>query len=45
MRGRGWRGVFKLRAGAYRVLFTVSRERRIVSVHRVGHRRNIYRTR
>ena len=42
LRGRAWRGVFKLRAGAYRVLYTVSRERRKLSVHRVGHRRDIY---
>ena len=45
LRGRTWRGVFKLRAGAYRVLYTVSRERRILSVHRVGHRKDIYRVR
>ena len=40
-----WRGVFKLRAGAWRIFYTVKREQRILSVHRVGHRRDIYKAR
>ena len=40
-----WQGVFRLRAGAYRVFYTVKREQRVLSVHRVGHRRNIYKAR
>jgi mRNA interferase RelE/StbE len=42
LRGQTWRGVFRLRAGAYRVLYTVNREHRKLSIHRVGHRRDIY---
>lgn len=45
LRGKEWRGVFKLRAGSYRVLYTVSRAQRTLSVHRVGHRKAIYKAR
>lgn len=43
--GGPWRGVFKLRAGAHRVLYTAKREQRVLNVHRIGHRREIYRAR
>lgn len=45
LRGAAWRGVFKLRAGAYRALYTVSRGQRMLSVHRIGHRKDIYKAR
>ncbi|HEY75784.1 MAG TPA: type II toxin-antitoxin system RelE/ParE family toxin [Thermoflexia bacterium] len=38
-----WRGVYKLRVGPYRVLYTVDRENRRITVHLVGHRRDVYR--
>ncbi len=41
--GKEWRGVFKLRVGAYRVLYTVKKSRRVLTVLMVGHRRDIYR--
>lgn len=38
-----WQGVFKLRVGDYRVLYTVSNEEpRLVTVHFVRHRREVY---
>lgn len=36
-------GLFKLRIGDYRVIYELVSERRILVVHRVGHRREIYR--
>lgn len=35
-------GLFKLRVGDYRVLYSYSEETEIVTVHRIGHRREIY---
>ena len=43
LKGKQWRGVFKLRAGDYRILYTVDSRRRLLTVHIVGHRRDIYR--
>ncbi len=37
------KGLFKLRVGSYRVLYTVSRTDRVITIHLVGHRRDIYR--
>ena len=36
------KGLFKLRVGSYRVLYSFDRERKIIYVHLVGHRREIY---
>jgi len=35
--------MFKLRVGDYRVIYSVDREKRIITVHLVGHRSEIYR--
>jgi mRNA interferase RelE/StbE len=35
-------GLFKLRIGDYRVLYTSSETTEIITVHRVGHRSEIY---
>ncbi len=43
LRGRQWRGVLKLRVGDYRVLYTVGRRPRLLAIHLIGHRREIYR--
>ena len=41
-----WRGVFKLRVGDYRVLYTFSRaEPPTITVHLIKHRREVYKTR
>ena len=45
LQGRTWRGVFKLRVSAYRVFYTVNHEQRILSLHRIGHRKDIYKVR
>ncbi len=33
---------FKLRVGAYRVIYSLQRDMRLIVVHLVGHRREIY---
>lgn len=38
------KGLFKLRVGNYRVFYSFNRERRIITVHLVGHRREIYKS-
>ena len=43
LRGKQWRGVLKLRVGDYRVLYTASLRLRLITIHLVGHRREIYR--
>ncbi len=43
LKGTQWRGVLKLRVGDYRVLYTANRRQRLVTIHIVGHRREIYR--
>jgi len=40
-----WEGVFKLRVGSYRVVYTVSQKDHLITVHLVGHRRDIYKVR
>jgi mRNA interferase RelE/StbE len=35
-------GLFKLRVGDYRVLYTFSETTEILTVHRIGHRSEIY---
>ena len=37
-----WQGVFKLRVGDYRVLYTCDREKQKITVHFVRHRREVY---
>ena len=36
------KGLFKLRVGSYRVFYSFDREERIITVHLMGHRREIY---
>ncbi|MBD2778688.1 type II toxin-antitoxin system RelE family toxin [Iningainema tapete] len=35
--------LYKLRVGDYRVLYSFSTEKKIITVHQIGHRRDIYR--
>ena len=39
-----WQGVFKLRVGDYRVLYTFDRTQQKVVVHFVRHRREVYKS-
>ena len=39
-----WKGVFKLRIGDYRALYTVVRTERRITVHLIKHRREVYKT-
>ena len=36
------KGLFKLRIGDYRVIYSVVHKERLIIIHLVGHRRNIY---
>ena len=36
-------GLYKLREGDYRIIYQVLRTKRMIVVHRIGHRRDIYR--
>jgi len=38
-------GLFKLRVGAYRVIYSFDRDERRIVIHLVGHRDQIYRSR
>ncbi len=40
--GRQWKDLFKFRAGDYRILYTVNRAKKLISIHLIGHRREIY---
>ncbi|MCI5224769.1 MAG: type II toxin-antitoxin system RelE/ParE family toxin [Candidatus Electrothrix sp. AR4] len=37
-----WSGVYKLRVGDYRVLYTFSKEKESITIHFVRHRREVY---
>ncbi|MCL4395438.1 MAG: type II toxin-antitoxin system RelE/ParE family toxin [Chloroflexi bacterium] len=37
-----FKGLFKLRIGDYRVIYSIVRGQRIIAIHFIGHRRNIY---
>jgi len=37
-----WRGLYKLRVGSYRVIYNVDRTAKVITVHLIGHRREIY---
>ena len=36
------KGLFKLRIGSYRALYNVNKKESIITVHLIGHRKNIY---
>jgi mRNA interferase RelE/StbE len=38
-------GLYKLRAGDYRVLYEILHEEQIIVIHQIGHRREVYRRR
>jgi len=40
----GWKDLYKLRVGDYRVLYTFRAERKVILIHLVGHRREIYKS-
>ena len=40
-----WKGLFKLRVGSYRLVYTVRQKDQLITVHLVGHRRDIYKVR
>ena len=40
-----WKGLFKLRIGSYRAIYTVNWAERRLVVHLIRHRREVYKTR
>ena len=39
-----WKGVYKLRVGDYRVLYTIDRQAQSLVIHLIGHRSEIYKS-
>jgi mRNA interferase RelE/StbE len=37
-----FRGLYKLRAGSYRIIYAVNKEQLLITVHLIGHRRDLY---
>jgi mRNA interferase RelE/StbE len=37
------RGLFKLRVGDYRIIYSANAEKRLLTIHLIGHRMDIYR--
>ncbi|MDQ1637022.1 MAG: mRNA interferase RelE/StbE [Pyrinomonadaceae bacterium] len=37
------KGLFKLRVGDYRIIYSTNPERELLTIHLIGHRREIYR--
>ncbi|MCY4313102.1 MAG: type II toxin-antitoxin system RelE/ParE family toxin [Gammaproteobacteria bacterium] len=37
-----YEGMFRLRCGDYRIIYTCDRKKRMITVHRVQHRRDVY---
>ena len=37
-----FKGLYKLRVGNYRVMYVYDKQAKLISVHLVGHRKNIY---
>ena len=37
------KGLYKLREGSYRIIFEILKTERVIIIHSVGHRREIYR--
>ena len=35
-------GFFKLRAGDYRIIYKVRKDQNLIVIHRIGHRREVY---
>lgn len=35
-------GLFKLRVGDYRIIYSFDKSKQLVTVHKVGHRRDVY---
>jgi mRNA interferase RelE/StbE len=42
LKGEMWKDKFKLRVGDYRVIYSVDFEKKIITVHLIGHRSEIY---
>ncbi len=40
-----FKGLFKLRVGSYRVIYDVNHKERLLIVHFIGHRKNVYKRR
>ena len=39
---REFKGLYKLRIGDYRILYTYDNKKSLISIHYIGHRREIY---
>jgi mRNA interferase RelE/StbE len=39
------RGLYKIREGAYRIIFEILKDERVIIIHGIGHRSDIYKRR
>lgn len=37
-----WQGLYKFRVGSYRVLNSIEQDQRLLTIHLIGHRKDIY---
>jgi len=37
-----WKGLYKLRIGSYRALYTADKDNHVITVHLIAHRKDIY---
>ncbi len=40
-----FKGLFKLKVGSYRVIYDATRQRHLLTIHLIGHRKDIYKKR
>jgi len=40
-----WKGLFKFRLGSYRIIYTVNQDEQVITVHLIGHCKDIYKKR
>ena len=43
LQGNKWKNTFKYRIGDYRIIYHLNRQDRVLTVLKVGHRRDVYR--
>ncbi len=43
LQGHTWKNTFKYRVGDYRIIYHINHQSRVLTVLKVGHRRDIYR--
>jgi mRNA interferase RelE/StbE len=42
LKGERWRGAYKLRSGNYRIIYSCDKNKKIITIHLIGDRKEIY---